>query len=176
MPCQHQSQLRHLGGPDRLFGLGCHRRCVYRRLGRWLLATGVVGSTSWLTDRIVFAGSCAGGARPPWEAESKGLRREPDPPSNFPSTESMAGRLHPRPLPAARCRSGYGTDPSRSRSAYGAHMRRGVVAVVSLYMCAAVGTRVAEAAGMRRCECSASCWCRGPFLSAFRWVMPVGHR
>ncbi len=29
---------------------------------------------------------------------------------------------------------------------------------------------------MRRCECSASCWCRGPILSAFRWVMPVGHR
>jgi hypothetical protein len=62
------------------------------------------------------------------------------------------------------------------RSAYGAHMNRGVVAVVSLYICAAVGTRLAEAAGMRRCECSASCWCRRPFLSAFRWVVPVGHR
>ncbi len=50
------------------------------------------------------------------------------------------------------------------------------MAVVSFYVCAALGTRAAEAAGMRRCECSTSCWCRGSFLSAFRWVMPVGHR
>jgi len=55
-------------------------------------------------------------------------------------------------------------------------MRRGVSVAVSLYVYAALGTRVAEAVGMRRCECSSSCWCQRPLLSAFRWVMPAGHR
>ncbi len=66
--------------------------------------------------------------------------------------------------------------PASSRSAYGAAMRRGVIVAVSLYVCAALGTGVAEAVGMRRCECSSSCWCQTPLLSAsFRWVVPVGH-
>ena len=55
-------------------------------------------------------------------------------------------------------------------------MRRGVSVAVSLYVYAALGTRVAEALGMRRCECSPSCWCQRPLLSVFRWVMPAGHR
>ncbi len=55
-------------------------------------------------------------------------------------------------------------------------MRRSVVIAITLYLGAAVATRAAEAAGMQRCHCSASCWCRRPILSAFRWVTPVGHR
>jgi hypothetical protein len=58
----------------------------------------------------------------------------------------------------------------------GVSVRRAVIVAVSLYVCAALGTRVAEAAGMRRCECPSSCWCQRPLLSAFRWVLPVGHR
>ncbi len=55
-------------------------------------------------------------------------------------------------------------------------MRRGIVIAATLYLCAALGTRAAEAAGLHRCGCSSSCWCRKPVLSAFRWVFPVGHR
>ncbi len=55
-------------------------------------------------------------------------------------------------------------------------MRRSIAIAAALYVCAALGTRTAEKAGMHRCGCSPSCWCRRPILSAFRWVMPIGHR
>ncbi|MCK9826051.1 hypothetical protein NOCD_21390 [Nocardioides cavernae] len=55
-------------------------------------------------------------------------------------------------------------------------MKRSIVIALTLYLTAAVGTRAAEAAGLQRCHCSAACWCRKPMASAFRWVLPVGHR
>lgn len=55
-------------------------------------------------------------------------------------------------------------------------MRRHIVIPVALYLTAALGTHAAEAAGLQRCHCSSACWCRKPLLSAFRWVLPVGHR
>ena len=53
---------------------------------------------------------------------------------------------------------------------------RAVPIAVGLYLAAALATRVAEAVGLQRCHCSQACWCRRPLLSAFRWVVPVGHR
>jgi len=55
-------------------------------------------------------------------------------------------------------------------------MRRNIVMAVTLYLSVALVTRAAEAAGVQRCGCSSSCWCRRPILSAFRWVALVGHR
>lgn len=55
-------------------------------------------------------------------------------------------------------------------------VRRNIFIAVTLYLNAALGTRAAEAAGVQRCGCSSSCWCRRPTLSAFRWMAPVGHR
>lgn len=55
-------------------------------------------------------------------------------------------------------------------------MKRIMITVVTLYLGAAAATRVAEAMGLNKCHCSDACWCRTPFLSAFRWVAPVGHR
>lgn len=40
------------------------------------------------------------------------------------------------------------------------------------YVLLAVGNKVAEAAGARRCHCADACWCRRPGLSLFRWVLP----
>lgn len=40
------------------------------------------------------------------------------------------------------------------------------------YLLLAVGNKVAEAAGARRCDCARECWCRRPGLSLFRWVFP----
>jgi hypothetical protein len=51
-----------------------------------------------------------------------------------------------------------------------------VIVSAALYLSSALGTRLAEAAGLTRCGCSSVCWCRKPMFSAFRWVMPVGHR
>jgi hypothetical protein len=55
-------------------------------------------------------------------------------------------------------------------------MRRRIIIPVTLYLTAALGSRAAEAAGFQQCHCSAACWCRKPLLSAFRWVLPIGHR
>ena len=44
------------------------------------------------------------------------------------------------------------------------------------YLGVAAATRLAEAVGIQRCECSDDCWCRRPTLSALRWVFPWGHR
>ncbi len=51
-----------------------------------------------------------------------------------------------------------------------------LVIAFGLYVCLALGTRATEAAGLHRCACSSACWCKKLLLSAFRWVMPVGHR
>lgn len=48
--------------------------------------------------------------------------------------------------------------------------------VVGAYVLTAVLTRLVEAAGLRRCECRADCWCKRPVLSTFRWVFPRWHR
>ena len=55
-------------------------------------------------------------------------------------------------------------------------MKRSALIAITLYLGVAVLTRAAEAAGVQRCHCSSSCWCRRPLLNAFRWVVPVGHR
>jgi hypothetical protein len=54
-------------------------------------------------------------------------------------------------------------------------MRRPVTAFLGVLLFLAVATRVAEAAGLRRCGCAPDCWCRRPGLDLFRWVIPVGH-
>lgn len=55
-------------------------------------------------------------------------------------------------------------------------MRRVLASLALLYLLAALMTRLAEATGMRTCGCAADCWCKKPGLSAFRWVLPRGHR
>lgn len=55
-------------------------------------------------------------------------------------------------------------------------MKRVAFVVVGGYLLLAVGNKVAEAAGARRCGCGEDCWCRRPGLSLFRWVFPWGHR
>ena len=55
-------------------------------------------------------------------------------------------------------------------------MKRLILAAVGVYLLLAVATRVAEARGLLRCGCSDDCWCKQPGLSAFRWVLPLGHR
>lgn len=55
-------------------------------------------------------------------------------------------------------------------------MRRGIAIAAGLYVCAALGTRAAEKAGIAPLRMLTSCWCRRTILSAFRWVMPIGHR
>jgi hypothetical protein len=54
-------------------------------------------------------------------------------------------------------------------------MRHALAAFVGVLLFFAVVTRVAEAAGLRRCGCAPDCWCRRPGLNLFRWVIPVGH-
>ncbi|MDR7253360.1 hypothetical protein J2X46_002345 [Nocardioides sp. BE266] len=51
-------------------------------------------------------------------------------------------------------------------------MRRLVGVLLSGYLLLAVGNKVAEAAGARRCHCADECWCRRAGLSLFRWVFP----
>jgi hypothetical protein len=54
-------------------------------------------------------------------------------------------------------------------------MRRLLLLLAGAYVGLALGTRIAEARGVMRCGCDDDCWCRRPGLSAFRWVLPVGH-
>jgi hypothetical protein len=51
-------------------------------------------------------------------------------------------------------------------------MKRLVGFLLGAYLLLAVGNKVAEAAGARRCHCADECWCRRPGLSLFRWVFP----
>lgn len=52
---------------------------------------------------------------------------------------------------------------------------RAILAFVATVLFVAVLTRVAEAAGIRRCGCADDCWCKRPGLDLFRWIVPVGH-
>ncbi|HEY5784726.1 MAG TPA: hypothetical protein VIT65_08110 [Microlunatus sp.] len=49
-------------------------------------------------------------------------------------------------------------------------------ALAGLYGLLALATRLLERAGIIRCHCGATCWCQRPVLSAFRWILPWGHR
>lgn len=49
-------------------------------------------------------------------------------------------------------------------------------AVTGLYLLLALVSRVAEKAGVIRCGCSATCWCKRAALTPFRWVLPWRHR
>ena len=51
-------------------------------------------------------------------------------------------------------------------------MKRLGMILLGIYVLLAVGNKVAEAAGVRRCQCADECWCRRPGLSLFRWVFP----
>jgi hypothetical protein len=55
-------------------------------------------------------------------------------------------------------------------------MKRVAGILVGGYLFLALGTRVAEAMGARKCHCAQDCWCQQPLLSAFRWVFPWPHR
>jgi hypothetical protein len=51
-----------------------------------------------------------------------------------------------------------------------------IVKVMSLYLLFAVIGRFVEGMGAARCGCDATCWCKKPVLSTFRWVFPFGHK
>jgi hypothetical protein len=52
-------------------------------------------------------------------------------------------------------------------------VKRIVVAVVGLYLLAAIATTLVEASGLgRQCGCEPECWCKRPGLRLFRWVTP----
>jgi hypothetical protein len=53
-------------------------------------------------------------------------------------------------------------------------MKRLLLALIGLYVVAAVLTRAAEASGTwpRECGCHTDCWCKRPGLNLFRWVTP----
>ena len=56
-------------------------------------------------------------------------------------------------------------------------MRRGLLALIGLYVLTAVVTTAVEVAGVgRQCGCQPDCWCKRPRLRLFRWVVPAGHR
>src|SRR5262245_58504343 len=55
-------------------------------------------------------------------------------------------------------------------------VKRALVALVSVYLVAALVGRAREASGAITCGCAPECWCKRPGLSLFRWVFPVGHR
>ena len=57
----------------------------------------------------------------------------------------------------------------------GSEMKRSLVAVLSIYLIAALIGRVAESQGKTVCGCAADCWCKKPVLSVFRWVFPFRH-
>jgi hypothetical protein len=48
--------------------------------------------------------------------------------------------------------------------------------VAAMYLLFAVLGRFVEEMGAAQCDCDATCWCRRPGLSLFRWVLPVRHR
>lgn len=48
--------------------------------------------------------------------------------------------------------------------------------LIGAYVLTAVVTRLAEEAGLRRCGCTAACWCKTQSRSVFRWVFPFGHQ
>lgn len=54
-------------------------------------------------------------------------------------------------------------------------MKKTATSILGGYLLLAVGNKVAEAAGARRCGCPDDCWCQRPVLSLFRWVFPWGH-
>ncbi len=49
-------------------------------------------------------------------------------------------------------------------------------ALAGAYLLLALITRLIESAGVIRCHCTDSCWCRRPALAPFRWVLPWRHR
>jgi hypothetical protein len=53
-------------------------------------------------------------------------------------------------------------------------VRRLLIAMIGLYLGAALLTRAAEARGVSRfqCGCEPDCWCKRPGVSLFRWVTP----
>jgi hypothetical protein len=52
-------------------------------------------------------------------------------------------------------------------------MKRLLLALVGLYLLAAIVTTLAEASGLgRQCGCEPDCWCKKPGVRLFRWVTP----
>ncbi|WP_344814360.1 hypothetical protein [Microlunatus aurantiacus] len=49
-------------------------------------------------------------------------------------------------------------------------------AIAGVYLLLASVSRLMEQAGVMRCGCSATCWCKRPVLMPFRWVVPWRHR
>lgn len=55
-------------------------------------------------------------------------------------------------------------------------VRLGIWAGLAALIAVTLYSRELERRGTLRCECDASCWCRRRGLSAFRWLVPAGHR
>jgi len=55
-------------------------------------------------------------------------------------------------------------------------VKRSLVALLSVYLLAALIGRAAESRGKAVCGCASDCWCKKPVLSTFRWVFPFRHR
>ena len=53
--------------------------------------------------------------------------------------------------------------------------RRILGILTALYLLMAVTTLALEQAGVTRCGCATTCWCKRPVLRTFRWVFPWGH-
>ena len=53
-------------------------------------------------------------------------------------------------------------------------MKRSLAKLGGALVLVAVGTRIAEMAGVRRLQCAyePDCWCKRPELSLFRWLVP----
>jgi len=60
-------------------------------------------------------------------------------------------------------------------SAYALVVKRVFSGAVLFYLLCALIGRGAERLGATRCGCAATCWCKQPLLSVFRWVFPFGH-
>ena len=74
-------------------------------------------------------------------------------------------------------RPALGRPPRRAQPTrrYDALMRW-VGLALGCYLLVAALARLAEVAGLQRCDCAEDCWCKRPALSTFRWVFPIGHR